>query len=116
MANNTFISVPLDLTDEEGMKRFLYLLIEKINVVFGNLVQEGYLTTEQVSSDTTETVGSFSTTFTARIAELETQLQSTTAQLQSTATELQSTTAELQSTNTALASLTTRVKALEAGN
>lgn len=36
MAGNTFIQIPLNITDEDTLKRFLNKLIQELDIAFGN--------------------------------------------------------------------------------
>ena len=51
MAGNTFISIPPNISDPVSLKRFLGLLVEKLDIAFGNRGTSPFANTDVISSE-----------------------------------------------------------------
>lgn len=53
MAGNTFIAIPPNVTDPTNLKRFLNVLVEKLDIAFGNRGTESFASASGISASIT---------------------------------------------------------------
>jgi len=87
VANESFIQIPTDLTDNAVLYRTIAKIVEEIDIIAGNRADDGYVSQSQLAGTSTTTAVSL-TSLSTSINEINNTLASLTAQTEENATNI----------------------------